>query len=111
MDPLREFPRRLQATEVGWEGRAGETGWSRSPRREKGGVRAGRRTSGDFFFFFLMLKAREDAIRSHSVGGRRLRNVPDKDESGKLTGSTKRPCLLPALNFTGGRGSGKSHIQ
>lgn len=64
-----------------------------------------------FFFFFLMLKAREDAIRSHSVGGRRLRNVPDKDESGKLTGSTKRPCLLPALNFTGGRGSGKSHIQ
>lgn len=54
MDPLREFPQSLQATEVGWEGwRARETGWSRSPRDEKAGVLAGRRTFGDFFFFFL----------------------------------------------------------
>lgn len=50
MDPLREFPQSLQATEVGWEGHAGETGWNRSPRGEKAGVLAGRRTSGDFFF-------------------------------------------------------------
>lgn len=100
MDPLREFPQRLQATEVGWEGCAGETGWSRSPRGEKGGVLAGRRTSGNFLFPDAEGKGSCD--KESQCGW-----VEAEDENGKLAGSTRRPRLLPVLNFTVGGRAGR----